>query len=247
MPDEAVVQAVGRSEAVNLAEFKRAESQLVQIKVEPQSEDIETRLGQQLVMNHVLQYVGSQMSESSIGKLIRNMPYANVEESFSDLTIDDDNATNDILALDRGQMPVVGRDENHEYAVSRLTQRMKQADFAMLDPAIQESYMAVREEHMAVADEQKQALQRAQAGLIPASGTLVGIDFYVKDPNNPDRTRRARLPYDAVNWLVTKLEEQSGFMSQEAQMPGSSIADRQIGVESAQGPSGELIDPTLQL
>lgn len=247
MPDEAVIQAVGRSEAVNISEFKRVESQLVQIKVEPQSEDIEMKLGQQMVMNHVLQYVGSQMSESSIGKLIRQMPYANVEDSFSDLTIDDDNATNDILALDRGEIPTIGRDENHEYIVSRLTQRMKQADFQMLSLEIQQSYQAVRDEHMRILDEQKQAMQRAQAGMIPASGTLVGVDFYVKDPKNPDRTRRARLPYDAVNWLVSKLEEQSGFMSQVAEMPETAVADYSAGVEMAAGPSGEMIDPLVQM
>lgn len=247
MPDEAVIQAVGRSEAVNVAEFKNSRSQLVMIKVEPQSEDIETKLGQQMVMNHVLQYVGSQMSEASIGKLVRNMPYANVEESFSDLTIDDDNATNDILALDRGQLPNIGRDENHEYVVSRLTQRMKQADFQMLSPEIQQAYQMVRDQHMTILDEQKQALQRAQAGMIPASGTLVGVDFYVMDPNNPDRTRRARLPYDAVDWLVKKLEEQSGFMSQVAQMPETVVADHSASSQMAAGPSGEMVDPLVQM
>jgi hypothetical protein len=195
----------------------------------------------------VLQYVGTQMSESSIGKLVRNMPYANVEDSFSDLTIDDDNAKNDILALDRGELPTIGRNENHEYIVSRLTQRMKQADFQMLDPQIQQAYQAVIDEHMAIMDEQKQALQRAQAGMIPASGTLVGVDFYVKDPKNPDRTRRARLPYDAVNWLVQKLEEQSGFMSQMENVPESVVADYSQGIEQAAGPSGEMIDPMMQL
>ncbi len=245
MPEESVIQIVGKQEAVNVSEFKGSNANLIQIRVEPQSDDVETKLGRQLVFNHVLQYVGNQLESSDIGKLIKQMPYANVDESFSDMTIDYENATNDILAMDRGEIPQVSPMDNHEYCVRRATQRMKQSDFKLLDPQIQAIYQQYSDAHMQIINEQKEALNRAQAGMVPASGTLIGVDFFVQDPNNPERTRRARLPYDAVEWLVKKLEEQSGFMSQMAELPQEAAAQYQMGVEQAQGSQGEIIDPRL--
>lgn len=227
MPDSAVIAAVGKQESVNIAEFRAVDPQHTVIRVEPQSEDIETKLGKQLVMNHVLQYVGNQLDPSVIGKMITMMPYANVSESFSDLTIDYENATNDILALDRGEVPFVNEYDNHEYMVQRLTQRMKQSDFKLLDPQIQANYQAILQAHMDVLREQKEAVSREQAGLIPAGGTLVGVDFFVPDPNNPERTRRARVPYDAVDWLVKKLDEQSGILQMAEEIPMAAIAGTQ--------------------
>jgi hypothetical protein len=247
MPDSAVIAAVGKQESVNIAEFRAVDPQHTVIKVEAQSDDIESKLGRQLVMNHVLQYVGTQLDPSVIGKMITLMPYADVESSFSDLTIDYENATNDILALDRGELPMINEHDNHEYVVKRLTQRMKQADFRMLPPEIQQNYQAVMQAHMDIMRAQKDAILREQAGMIPASGTLVGVDFYVADPNNPERTRRARLPYDAVNWLVQKLDAQAGILQMlEEEIPMSAVAGTQ-GVMTAGGPQGEIIDPTLLL
>lgn len=227
MPDEAIITVVGRTEAVNIAEFKRAASQGTMIEIEPQSDDIETKMGQQLTINHVLQYVGNQLDPSVIGKMITNMPYANIKDSFSDLTIDHENATNDILALDRGELPEVNEYDNHEYIIKRLTQRMKQADFQQLDPEIQEMYQAFLQEHMRILREQKDAVLREQAGMIPMSGAKVGVDFYVQNPNNPDTTRRARIPYDAVEWLVQKLDEQAGLLEGMEAIPPGAIAATQ--------------------
>jgi hypothetical protein len=174
-----------------------------------------------------------------IGKMINLMPYANVQDAFSDLTIDYDNATNDILALDRGEEVSVNQYDNHEYVVKRLTQRMKQADFRMLAPQIKENYQYVLQQHMDIMREQKESVMREQMGLIPASGTLVGVDFYVPDPNNPERTRRARIPYDAVNWLIKKLDEQSGILQLAEEIPPAAIATTQdpsiMGAEGGMG------------
>lgn len=241
MPDEAVIQAVGKHEQINVAEFKGSNNNLIQIKVEAQSEDVESKLGRQMVMNHVLQYVGTQLDPSDIGKIINLMPYANVEESFSDLTMDYENSTNDILSLDRGEVPTVSPYDSHEYSIKRLTQRMKRSDYKFLDQQIQQNYQQVLDQHMKIMDDQKQAMQRAQAGMIPAGGTLIGVDFYVPDPTNPERTRRARVPYDAVQWLTQKLEEQSGFMSQAALIPEEVAADYQSKVEQSAMPMGEVL------
>lgn len=245
MPDAAVIAAVGKTESVNIAEFRAADPQHTVIRVEAQSEDVESKLGRQLVMNHVLQYVGNQLDSSVIGKMITLMPYANVSESFSDLTIDYENATNDILALDRGEIPMINEHDNHEYMVKRLTQRMKQSDFKLLDPQIQQNYRDILQAHMDIMREQKDAVAREQAGLIPASGTLVGVDFFVPDPNNPERTRRARIPYDALEWLVKKLDEQAGILQMAEALPPSAIASTQPQDVQMQAPQDQLTSEEL--
>lgn len=58
---------------------------------------------------------------------------------------------------------------------------------------------------------------------------MVVVDFYVSDPADPNKTRRARIPYESLKWLIDKLDQQgqtqdelekmnSGAMAQMAQM-----------------------------
>lgn len=240
------VMAVGQNERVNIAEFKNTMPQAVQIVIEPQAEDVETKLGRQIVMTNILQYVGSALDQASIGKLIKQLPYANVDESFSDLTLNYEIATNAILALDRGQEPMIFPFEDHPYIVSRLSKRMSEPDFQFLHPFIQGNYDKQIKQRMAIMDQQKEALQRAQSGFIPDGGALIGVDYYVSDANNPDRTRRARIPYAAVDWLVRKLEEQGTFKQQALEVPEAVIAESSLqNIPQAQGASAEVINPAV--
>ena len=100
-----LVPAIGRSELINISEFKNTSPLFYQIKLEPGTEDMETRLGKQLTFNQIMQYVGSNLDPKDIGKIIRTSPYANNDLASEDLTMDFDNATNMILALDRGAVP----------------------------------------------------------------------------------------------------------------------------------------------
>jgi hypothetical protein len=50
LPDDAFIQAVGKSEAINIQEFRATVPLSYQIKVEEQSADISDRLGQQLAL-----------------------------------------------------------------------------------------------------------------------------------------------------------------------------------------------------
>ncbi len=54
------------------------------------------------------------------------------------------------------------------------------------------------------------AIQRAQQGLIPTGGALIAVDFYVEAPNSTGgmKTQRARIPYQAVDWLIKQMEAQ---------------------------------------
>ncbi len=236
LPDDEVIGAIGRSEQVNISEFKNSADMGYQIVVEAQSDDVETKLGRQLMLNHALQYVGNKLEREDIGKLMRAMPYSNAEESFNDLTIDYDSATNDILALDRGERPEAQAYDNHPYMVRRLASRKRQADFKYLPAHIQQAYDVLIQIHEQMEADNLAKLQAAEAGFIPTGGYLVTCDFYVADPKDPSKTRRVRLPYEAVQWLIKKLETQ-----------GQSLEQLESMQQGAQAQIAEmLINPTGQ-
>jgi hypothetical protein len=249
--DDQIIEAVGRNEAVNVDQFRAKEPLNVRIAAEPQAEDVETKLGRQLTMQSVIQYVGPQLQAQDIGKFIKLMPYANAEEAVSDLTLDYEMATNEILALDRGQEPLIGPADNNEYMLKRLTARQKQADFQFLHPYIQGLYEKTIEFRTQILEQQRQMAARANAGFIPDGGTLIGVDYFVQDPNNPERTRRARIPYAAVDWLVQKLQEQGATLQSMDEMPldiqanlgAMAPADPMEELAQAEGASGEIVAP----
>lgn len=238
------VMAVGKNEQVNIAEFKTSMPQAVQIVLEPQTEDVESKLGRQLAMTNILQYVGSHLDPASIGKILKQTPYANLEESFSDLTLNTEVADNLILALDRGEMGMMFEYEDHAYLISRLSKRMTESDFQYLHPFIQQNYQMQINNRMQTVEAQKQALARSQSGFIPDGGALIGVDYYVADPNNPDRTRRARFPYAAIEWLYMKLQEQGVFQQEMKAIPGQVMAtDEMQSTPQAQGANAEIVNP----
>lgn len=210
MPDDAVVWAVGKNEQVNIPEFRQYPDTCYELKLEAQADDIETKLGKQIVINHALQYVGQQLKPEDIGKLMRQMPFANFDASFDDLTIDYDTSVNEILALDRGERPPIGQYDNHEYAIKRLTSRSRKPDFQGLPPQIQKNYADKITLHQQFIAQNAAAIARAEQGFIPTGGYLVTCDFYVKDPSDATgvKTRRARIPYQSVEWLMKQMEAQ---------------------------------------
>jgi hypothetical protein len=242
LSDDAFVQAVGRKEAVNIAEFRAADDLCYQIKITAQTDDIETKMGKQLVLNHLVQYTGAKLDKEDIGKLVRLMPYANMEEGMADLTIDYDSATNDILALDRGELPPIHEYDNHIYMIKRLVGRVRQADFPSLDPMIQRNYAMRIQAHQQGQVEIEQKLQAAKDGFIPTGGYMVTCDLYVTDPADPtkERTKRARLPYEALQWLIKRLETQGQSLDQLEQMNQGALA--QMSTQMLQAKQGMPAD-----
>lgn len=223
--DERLLAAIGKDERVNLQEFRSQEPLGYDIKLEPQGEDVESKMGKQLTLTSTLQYVGSKLEKEDIGKILRVMPFVNKEEIFSDYTTDYDNATNDILALDRGEYPETDLEENHKYMMKRLTNRMKKADFKFLHPQIQENYKRKRDEHAQADAMQLQLIKQAQSEFIPSGGYLVGVDFYVTNPENPGSPKRAKLPYESVAWLVKQLEAQGTNLAELEKLQQGALTD----------------------
>lgn len=236
LPDDAIIWAVGKSEQINIPEFKNAKDISYQIIVEAQSDDIETKLGKQMVLNHVLQYVGTQLKPEDIGKLMRQMPYANFDGSFDDMTIDYDTIENDLLALDRGEQPPMNNQDNHVYCIKRLSLRQRKPDYQFLPPQVKSAYDHRLDIHEQMEAQRQVQLQRAQQGYIPTGGAMLGCDFFVSDPANPSKTRRARLPSESVQWLVTQLEAQGQGLDQIESMTQG--AQAQVAGFMLQQPGG---------
>jgi len=145
--DDMFIKVVGTNEAVNIEEFKRSRDMDFEIISEPQTDDVETKLGKQMMLNNTLQFVGNKLDKDDIGEILRNMPFGNTEKSFSNFTLDRDSITNDILALDRGEVPQIGEFANHVLYVKRLASRMSQASFKLVGPEIAQNYKSVMTQH----------------------------------------------------------------------------------------------------
>ena len=208
LPDDAFIQAVGKSEAINMAEYRSTQPFSYQVKIEEQSADISDRLGQQLALNHLVQFAGAQMDPKQLALLAREMPYLKNTQIVKRLTLEYDNADNDMLQLERGQLPFISPYADNDVFIESVTHRMKQADFQMLDQQVQQLY----DQYLQIHEEEKgrkvQAEQAAKDGFIPVGGSLITVQMSLPDPKAQGGARQVRLPYDAVMWLIKRIESQ---------------------------------------
>lgn len=241
LPDDALIMAVGNREAVNIAEFRKTTPLAYQIRLDPQADTLESKFGRQVTFQHILQYVGKQLDPKVTGKIIKNMPFANHEDSFDDLTLDEDCARNDMLALERGEIPELNEYTDPEYMLKHLTMRMKKSDFKLLNPQIQEHYKMYREQYKQLQQKQLEAIQAAKNEFIPVDGALVACDFYVQDPQNPEnQPKRARIPQRAVEWLMERLEQQGDTLEKMESMNQQTMAEL---AQQLLGPRGGGMPP----
>ena len=167
---------------------------------------------------------------------MRQMPFANFDESFDDFTLNYDKSVNDILALDRGERPPVNQYDDHKYCIKRLTTRMSKPDFQYLNPQIQNNYAQKIKIHEEFEAQNALAIQRAQQGFIPTGGALIAVDFYVNAPNSTGgiKQQKAKIPYQAIDWLLKQLESQGitqDALMQMTQGNQASIADMITGAQ----------------
>lgn len=226
LPDDELIYAIGRNEQVNIEEFRSTTKLCYQIKVEPRNETLETQLGKQLSMSHVLQYVGTQLGKDDIGRIMKNMPFGNGEEAFRNFTIDEDTIENDFLAIERGKQPDVNEYENHEKAVNLVVARMKEADFEFLAVPVKTAYLTYKAQHEKIMADQAQKLIDAKNEFIPVGGAMVAADLYIPNPDDPSKAaKRVRLPYQALDWLIQKLEAQNMPLQKLEHMNSGVVSD----------------------
>lgn len=219
-PESQMIQMVGRKEMVNMPEFKQKNQLGFQINIEPSTDDAESVMGRQMMINHTLQYVGGQLGREDIGKLLRESPMGNFDKAFDDFTIDYDNAKNDILQLERGQMPNLSKYEDSKYKIQAITHRMKQSDFDFLPPQVQQMFNQFLQMCEQVESQKVAELQRSQAGFIPDSGGLITLNG-VKDQEG----NTLRVPYASLEWLVSKLSEQGLYKESMQEVNPGAVSD----------------------
>ena len=217
-PDDMIVYAVGKSEAINMAEFKSTEKNCYRIRAEPMGEDLESVMGKMLSINHILQYNSNQLEREDVGKLIRMLPFANQEKSFDDFTLDYDRATNMILALDRGESPSPLSTDKGPYMIKRLSNRTAMSDFSLINPNIQGNYKNMISLYEQMEAEKARQLKAMEADFIPVDGPNIKVAWYIKDPTNPSRSVQATLPANAINWLVQRISDQQGLTASNAKL-----------------------------
>ena len=216
-----IVRISGSSEMTNIQEFLDGQSPRFQVSVKPQSGDIETKFGKILGITQTLQYTGSQLNPEQIGNLIRQLPYGNDEQIFSTLTIKTDNAMNDILALDRGEVVVANPNDDHIFMIESLQHRMKKSDFRFLGDEIKMNYLNKLTQHEQLAKKQAAEAMAAQQGMIPTGGFLTTVNASAFNPTT-NRVERIKLPSNAIQWLVDKLSAQGNLMQEVSGLPADS-------------------------
>jgi len=223
LPEDRIIGAVGRSEQINIAEFKSTTQLSYQIVLEEENDAVDSKLGRQLTLNNLMQYSGAQLTREDIGAVMKNMPFVNNKEIFGDMTIDYDCTQNDMLSLERGETVDLSPYANNEYYVKKLTHRMKQADFKYLSPEIQQNYMALLEAHEEEIARKAQAMVDAKNEFIPVGGALIKADMYVDKGDG--KTERVQVPYQALDWLIEKLEAQGMSLEKIQSMNSGAQAD----------------------
>jgi len=209
-----LVAVVGKSEAVNLAEFKKQSFLGYDIEIEPQVEDAENRIGKKLALDRYIQYAGANLSKEDIGKFLRLDPYLNTEQMFSDFTLAYDNSVNDILALDRGESPDINKYRYPDvgYIVQKLSHRMGLSDFKFLPPQVQQNYAMYLQRYEMLIAQMAQEQAALNADMIPTDGPLVRTDLWVQDPANPAKQIRYSLPTSSLLWIKDRMEKQGATM-----------------------------------
>jgi len=174
------------------------------------------------------------------------MPYANLDESFSDFTLDYESATNDLLMLQRGEMAGMPID-NYEYYVKKVNSRMKQPDFRFLEPQIQELFVAYKNELLSLMDQAREAEVRAASGFVPDGGALVRADYYITTTGaeGQAKTSRAEFPAAALEWLHQKLLDQGAFKGRM----NDTVADKDMiemfGAGGGDAPMPQSAQPSM--
>jgi hypothetical protein len=237
LSDDDLMEILGPDEQMNWAEFRDPQHKGYKIQLEPMSDDVDTQYAQQLTMNHFMQFAGSQLSKEDLGRIIETMPFAKAKDHFKDLTLNYRLGTNVILALDKGKRPRVHPKDDHNYMIKRLNTRMREPDFDFLPQPIQANYEAVLQEHMQFLAQIEAQLAAAQKDFIPTTGAMVGVDLYVPHPDGPDKApRRARVPYDALQWLIQRIEQQGSTLSELEGMNQYNLAQIAQAAGLGQGP-----------
>lgn len=211
LEDNEVIRAVGRSEAINIPEFKMSNQAGIRVKALPVSGDPDDLFLKHLTINQALQY-GGDLPPHIRQMLITELPFLNKDHIAKDLTLTITNIESDILALDRGEFRQAFPDDDHALYIQKLRSRTKSADFRMLNPQIQQMYQQKIQQHEEMQADQIQKMKAMEESFIPNGPPFVKCDLYenVKgaDGKLTNKVVKAVYPMGALLWLRSKLDAQ---------------------------------------
>jgi hypothetical protein len=222
MLDETFFRVTGKQEYQNIAEFRSMDDLGYQIKIEPSTEDLESRFGRYMSLMSTMQYAGQNLDKNTIGMLIKNLPFMNTDEIHSKMTMAYENAKNIKLALDRGEMPEISEIEDPLYIAEELNHRMRKPDFKYLNDQIKAAYQQQVAAYNQIYTQKTQEIQMAQAGFIPTDGPTVPVDGMYEEVigvNGQKKYQRMQVPLAAMNWLKEKLQSQGSIMGNVVNLP----------------------------
>lgn len=245
LPDDAIIRIVGKSEHLNVQEFKAIGNLDFAVKAEVTSLDAESMVGKSLQIQSLLQYIGKDLPKEAIGNILNEMPFLNSESMFRDLTQDSKNCDSDVLCLDRGQ-PVPAREgENHKFIIKRLMSRQKMRDYDLLDDSVKSLYEQKIQEHRDMEAQELQKLKDMAEKLWPMDGPKVSVEMWVEEPDSKGqmKTVRWKCPLRALERLKEQMEAQGYLKDQYDQMPqavSASVADQFVNNSNQQQSGSEV-------
>jgi hypothetical protein len=244
LPDDEVIKFAGRTEIINLAEFRATKKGDYAIKVVETTDAIEERIGRQLILTQMIQYLGKNLDQKQIGMVLKNMPFLNNQDLFKEMTMDTDMVENDMLQLERGEMPSMSPYADNAYYEKRFTHRMKQADFRFLHPSIQKMYEYYLNLHVQEIGRKEAARKQAEADFIPIEGALITVQMYDPNPEPGKPAKYVKLPYTSIMHLLKGLESQGTplkiLQDMNAQSVSALVNQMQPQMQ-AQGPAPALV------
>lgn len=241
LQDDEVINMVGRSEAVNISEFRDTDPLCFSCVVEEQTDTADSKLGKQLAYTNILQYVGQQLSRDDIGKMTSDMPFGIPEETFSDLMINSKNVKNDFLAIERGEQPMTSDKDDSDYILSQLALRMKQRDFGLLPENVKQIYFDFETFHLQKVQAEQEAAAAAKNEFIPVGGAMIACDMYTPNEDPEKSPKRVRVPYQALEWMLKMLESQGMPLNKMEQMNQAQLAQlQQMGGQGMPQDQGQM-------
>lgn len=245
MDEREVVRAIGRPEAVNVTEFKNTEDMSYQIQIVEVDNDAASMMGKHISLMGMMQYGGQQMGAEQVALIGRNMPFLNKEEIFAEQLVDYDTFRNIVLALDRGEDKSPIGTENSDYLIPKLTTRTHKADFKLLDPVIQQRYMAWIQQLQQISADRIMQLKQLESELYPVGGPTVPIPIYreVIGSQGQPKSERVQVPMNALEKFVQILEQQGQTMDPMLRMQQVNQA-KIAQLTTEMGPQAQPIQPT---
>jgi len=200
-----IIPMVDAKDRVNIAEFKNINKLCYSLDVKPMSQDIQSMLGEQISISHILQY-SQNLPEEYVAQLVASMPFLKDSDLAEEITSDIRKVDDVFAAIERGQALPVSPYDNHKYFIKKITGKMVGSAYQFLDPQVQALYQQRLQQHEQMDAENAKKMQMAQMGMIPAGGGLITVSG-LKDGAG----EVIRLPHDALLWLIEKLNEQGGM------------------------------------